>query len=315
MKTVLIPLALVWGTGAALAAQPLLTPQDLSPLLSNPQVRVIDIRDAQSHGVNHIPGAVNAPYGQWRGPASNPGELLAQDRFVALVQRLGLDAGTHAVVVSSGKDATDFGATARVYWTLKSLGLTELSIVNGGMQAWQAAGLPLSNAPVQVAPSSYAPTFDARWLATREQVLGHVQSGDALLLDARPQAFFLGETKVPAAKVAGTLPGAKAFDFNQWFEPGSSQLVQGEAARKVASQAPLPQDGAQDTVAFCNTGHWAATEWFALSEVAGAPNVKLYAGSMADWTQASEALPVANAPSRAQQLARSAQDWIKAAFK
>ena len=38
-------------------------------------------------------------------------------------------------------------------------------------------------------------------------------------------------------------------------------------------------------------------------------------GRMADWTQASEALPVANAPSRAQQLARSAQDWIKAAFK
>jgi len=38
------------------------------------------------------------------------------------------------VVVSSGKDVTDFGAAARVYWTLKVLGLKELSILNGGVR-------------------------------------------------------------------------------------------------------------------------------------------------------------------------------------
>jgi len=119
----------------AFASQPLLTPQELQGRLSNPQVRVIDIRDAKSYAANHIPGAANAPYAQWRGPAANPGELPALPRLTALVQSLGLTPTTPAIVVSSGADATDFGAAARVYWTLKVLGVKELSILNGGVQA------------------------------------------------------------------------------------------------------------------------------------------------------------------------------------
>ncbi len=35
---------------------------------------------------------------------------------------------------------------------------------------------------------------------------------------------------------------------------------------------------------YCNTGHWAATDWFVLSEVLGRKDVKLYPGSMVEWT-------------------------------
>ena len=72
------------------------------------------------------PGALSAPYGAWRGPATNPGELPPLPDLEALVRRLGLTPDTHVVVVSSGADATDFGASARVYWTLKVLGLEGL---------------------------------------------------------------------------------------------------------------------------------------------------------------------------------------------
>src|SRR3546814_20713285 len=37
-------------------------------------------------------------------------------------------------------------------------------------------------------------------------------------------------------------------------------------------------------IAFCNTGHLASIAWFGLSEVEGLPNVRLYDGSMSDWT-------------------------------
>ena len=109
-----------WVTGASLvvasmgvfAAQPLVTPAELSATLGSANVRVIDIRDPKSYAAGHIPGAVNAPYGQWRGPASNPGELPALPKLTTLVQSLGLTPATHAVVVSSGADATDFGSSA-----------------------------------------------------------------------------------------------------------------------------------------------------------------------------------------------------------
>lgn len=297
----------------AFAAQPLLTPQELQGRLSDPQVRVIDIRDAKSYGANHIAGAVNAPYAQWRGPAENPGELPALPKLTALVQSLGLTPATHAVVVSSGADATDFGAAARVYWTLKVLGLKELSILNGGVQAWTQAGLPQTQEAARVAASNFQPVLDGSQIATKEEVAQRVKTGQSVLLDARPANFFNGEVRAPASKVPGTLPGAVNFTHDKWFAPGSSVFVSAEQARQIAASSPV--DPAKETVSFCNTGHWAATNWFAVSEVLGQKNTKLYAGSMAEWSQDPAGLPMANVPGRFSQLMIDAKMWADRKFK
>jgi thiosulfate/3-mercaptopyruvate sulfurtransferase len=296
----------------ALAAPPLLTPAELAARTANPEVRVIDIRDAAAYANQHIPGAVSAPYGAWRGPAGNPGELPALPKLTALVQRLGLTPQTHAVVVSSGADATDFGASARVYWTLKVLGLKELSVLNGGMAAWTAAGLPQDSVVPAVAASTYSPTLDAGLVATRDELVALVGTGKATLVDARPAAFYHGETRHQAAKVPGTLKGAVNVEHATWFRPGTSTFVSADEARKLAAAAPL--DPARDTVSFCNTGHWAATNWFALSEVLGQKQVKLYPGSMVDWTQDPAALPMDHVPSRFEQLATDFRFWVARTF-
>jgi len=152
------------------AAQPLLSPSELQAQSSNVAVRIIDIRDSKTYAANHIAGSVNAPYGKWRGAANNPGELPEIKKLTALVQSLGLTPDTHAVIVSSGANDTDFGASARVYWTLKVLGLQQLSILNGGVKGWQQAGFKLNNATVAVAPSQFLPTIDTRYLVTRSEL-------------------------------------------------------------------------------------------------------------------------------------------------
>lgn len=309
MKKILA-LALSLAAGLSFAAQPLLTPAELSAQLRNPAVRVIDIRDPKAYSAQHIPGAVNAPYGKWRGPASNPGELPELPKLTALVQSLGLSPATHAVVVSSGADSTDFGASARVYWTLKVLGLKELSILNGGVKAWAQAQLPQDSTAVSVAASAYAPQLDASLIAGRDQVAQKAGSGAAVLVDARPAEFFRGETRHPAARLAGTIEGAVNLEHSRFFD-GNSALFVPEKAR----QASTSIDPKKETVAFCNTGHWAATDWFALSEIAGHKNVSLYPGSMVDWTQDPKGLPVGNAPGRAKQLLIDAKLWSERTFK
>ena len=313
MKALIAFTVALTATHAALAAQPLLSPQQLQPLLSRADVRVIDIRDPKSFELGHIEGAVNAPYGKWRGPASNPGDLPDKAKLTPLIQSLGLTPSTYAVVVSNGVDSSDFGAMARVYWTLKSLGLKELSIVNGGMMAWEGSGQQTTQVTTKVTPSTYAPTFDAQWLATREDVSQHISLSNAALVDSRPDAFYQGKTRAPAAKVSGTLPGAQQLDFNQCFVPGTALFVDTSKARQIASQ--LQRKQGEDAVAFCNTGHWAATDWFGLSEVAGLPGVRLYAGSMVDWTQSKDQPLVANQPSRAQSLAYDARQWWNRTIK
>jgi len=287
------------ASSAAWAAQPLLTPSELDAIRQQPAVRVIDIRPADAYAAGHIPGAVSAPYGQWRGPADNPGELPPVSRLAEVVRGLGVDSGTHAVVVSSGADATDFGASARVYWTLKYLGLKELSILNGGLKAWADAKLPQDQAPVTVAASGFQPQVDESLVATKEQVAAQVGNPRTRLLDARPLDFYLGKTKAPTAQVPGTIKGAVNLENGKWFKPGTSIFVSADEARKIAAQS-LPEP-ADETISFCNTGHWAATDWFALSEVVGQKNVRLYPASLAEWSHDS-ALPMDNVPGRGSQI-------------
>ncbi len=302
----------LFATSATWAAQPLLSPAELEAVRADPAVRILDVRDAKSYAANHIPGAISAPYGSFRGPASNPGELPELGKLTTLVQSLGLSPATHAVIVSSGSDPTDFGSAARVYWTLKVLGLKELSILNGGVKAWDAARLPQNNLPVSVAASDFKPGIDKSLVATREEVRQAVLSNSAQLVDARPSAFFEGQTRHQAAKYPGTLKGAVNLEHARWFEPGSARMVSGDGARSLA--ASLPSRGQGDTVSFCNTGHWAATNWFALSEVAGQKNVRLYAGSMVDFTQNGDGELVASVPSRAQQLLIDSKLWAERTF-
>ena len=309
MKKILVFALSLAAASLSFAAQPLLTPAELKALLGNPAVRVIDIRDPKSYAGQHIPGAVNAPYGKWRGPASNPGELPELPKLTALVQSLGLTPATHAVVVSSGADSTDFGASARVYWTLKVLGLKELSILNGGVKGWAQAGLPQDKAAVSVAASNYAPQLDASLIASREQVAQKAANDSAVLVDARPADFFLGETRHQAARLPGTLEGAVNVEHSRFFE-GNSAVFVPEKARQASSAV----DPKKEAVAFCNTGHWAATGWFALSEIAGHKNAKLYAGSMVDWTQDAKGLPMSNVPGRGKQLLIDAKLWADRTF-
>jgi thiosulfate/3-mercaptopyruvate sulfurtransferase len=310
------PALLLFGlavSAASFAAQPLLSPTELMAKLSDANVRVIDIRDAKSYAAKHIPGAVNAPYGQWRGPASNPGELPGLPKLTTLVQSLGLSPATHAVVVSSGADATDFGASARIYWTLKVLGLKELSILNGGVKAWDDAKLAQNTDAAKATASSFQPQLDASLIATKEEVVKRLNAGDSLLIDARPASFFNGETRAPTAKVPGTLPTAVNLQHDKWFAPGSATFVSNDQAKQVAASSPI--DPAKETVSFCNTGHWAATNWFAMSEVLGQKNVKLYAGSMTEWSQDPNGLPMANVPNRAKQLLIDTKMWANKTFQ
>lgn len=296
---------------ASAQASPLATPAELSVRLSDPALRVIDIRDGKDDTGKtpfergHIAGSLPAPYSKWRGPKDNPGALPSKDALTALVQSLGITAATPVAIVYAGANSTDFGAAARVYWTLKAAGVKELTILNGGIKAWTAAGLPLStDAPRAVARSDFTVTLDPALVATRgevEQALG----GKAVLLDARPPAFFKGEARHAAAAQPGTIVGARNVDNAVWFAPNGA-LLPAAQARQVAQSHAL--DLSQPTVSFCNTGHWAATNWFVLSEVLGQKDVKLYPESIVEWSKSGGAMD--NVPSRLQQFWMQIRDAL-----
>ncbi|WP_370160515.1 sulfurtransferase [Limimaricola soesokkakensis] len=295
-KSIAVAVAATFLFSPALAQEsndfgPLVTAEELAGLLRTTEPLVLDIRgDAYADG--HVEGAVSAPYGLFRGPAENPGQLPTEDQLTEVLQGLGVTADRPVVIAHQGSDETDFGAAARVYWTLKSSGVSNLAILNGGVGAWTAGGNALSTEAVEPESSAITVSFSDQWLATEADVLQVVEGEtQATLVDARPESFWAGDDAHPAAARPGTLPQSEYFTHSNWFSDDPT-LIDAEAALALAEEGGFSED--ETLISFCNTGHWAATNWFALSELAGLDDVKLYPESMVGWSQAG--LPMENTP-------------------
>lgn len=285
---------------------PLLEPAQLAGYLDTygTDIRVVHITGDYAEG--HIPDAGWSPYASWRSDMPNPGALRDLAHLQTIVQELGIDIDTPVVVVHSGRDATDMGAAARVYWTLKSLGIEDLALLNGGYAAWTAANLPTQNAAASFFPSDYQANWSETWRASTADVAALSENGDATLLDARPEGFFAGTTWSVAAP--GTIHGAQNLTYEQFFD--GTRMVGAEQIRQIAAASGYTD--ATTAVSFCNTGHWAAINWFALSELADYNDVRLYAESMAEYTALD--LPRDNAPNRLQYAYRASTRWVSSFF-
>lgn len=296
----LIAATLVVPTFAQADFGPLMEPAELRKAIETSTPIVIDIRGNDAFQNGHVPGAQNAPYGLFRGPSDNPGQLVSEERLTQVLRGLGVDTDTPVVVVHQGTDQTDFGAAARVYWTLKSSGVSPLAILNGGMNAWIDADEEVgTDAAPDVTPSEITVSFSNQWYATREDVKAIVDGDDAAeLIDARPESFWKGQSKHGAASQPGTLPQSRYFTHDRWFGGDEPARIDPDLIRRLAAENGFTDD--DRLVSFCNTGHWAATNWFALSEVAGIEDVRMYPESVVGWSQSG--FEMANVPGLFQNL-------------
>jgi thiosulfate/3-mercaptopyruvate sulfurtransferase len=274
---------------AAEPATPLVSPQWLSVHKSDPGVVVLDIRSAidgstpESFAKGHIPGSVHSDYDKagWRVTRNNvPFMVPTTAELEKLIGDLGIDESSHVVVVPAGVNVLDFGSAARTYWTLKYAGVSNLSILDGGLAGWKAAGLPLETGTRAPTPEIFTAKLDKSILIEAPEVEALAQKGGATLVDARPASFFLGKEKAPASKAYGHIPGAVSLDSDKFYDNAANRLKPKAELEAAAREVPA----GTDVVSYCNTGHWASTDWFVLHEVLGRSNARLYAGSMVEWT-------------------------------
>jgi thiosulfate/3-mercaptopyruvate sulfurtransferase len=260
---------------------------------------ILDLRSAVDGGgaaayeAAHIPGAVHTDYVKdgWRTTKGMASGLLPDaQHLAALFARCGITPSVHVIVVGAGTSPGDFSAAARVYWTLKVAGHVKQSVLDGGMAAWQEAGLAVeSGRRAPPAVPAYPVQFIDGLRADLAAVEDAVAQGDEILLDTRSQSYFEGHEKSPQAKRAGRLPDAVHHDHARAFDPATRRL---KPVPELERLFALP---AQPIVSYCNTGHQAATSWFILSEVLRRPRVRLYDGSMSEWTE-DETRPVEVGP-------------------
>jgi len=177
----------------------------------------------------------------------------------------------------------------RLWWLLKWLGHEAVAVLDGGLQAWVAAGGAVESGPGAAASASnftLAPAL-VEWITT-ENIANNLGRPTQTILDARATPRFLGEVE-PIDPVAGHIPGALNRPFASNLQSNglfkSPEQLQGEF------NAVLGQRDPATVVHHCGSGVSSVPNVLAM-EVAGLGRTRLYAGSWSEWCS-NPARPVA----------------------
>jgi thiosulfate/3-mercaptopyruvate sulfurtransferase len=243
----------------------------------------------------HIPGAVYAHLDtalSAKGDRAVTGAasggrhpLPSRENFAAWLGSVGFNNTMQAVVY----DRQGVNYCGRLWWMLKWLGHDNVAVLDGGLQAWQAAGGAVSHG-LEAAKnkSKYVPAPVGYAQAAIENVANNLGRATQTLIDARGAPRFRGEVE-PLDPVAGHIPGALNRPFTSNF--GADGKFKPADQLRAEFLALLGDRDPATVVHHCGSGVSAVPNVLAM-EVAGLGRTALFAGSWSEWSN-NPALPVA----------------------
>ncbi|PKO49073.1 MAG: sulfurtransferase [Betaproteobacteria bacterium HGW-Betaproteobacteria-4] len=226
----------------------------------------------------HIPGAVflhcdrdlSGPMTGCNGrhPLPDP------EKLVQRLGEIGIGPATQVVVYDDAQGMI----AGRLWWLLRWLGHDRVALLDGGLQAWQAAGGMLTAVVPTTSPCVFVPLAQDH-LVEADYVLERIETPNMHLVDGRGPDRFRGENET-IDPVGGHIPGAVNRFFKDNLLPDGRFKTAAELrAEWLAILAGSPPDL---VVHQCGSGVSACLNMVAM-EIAGLPGSRLYAGSWSEW--------------------------------
>jgi thiosulfate/3-mercaptopyruvate sulfurtransferase len=261
---------------------PIVTTAWLESNLKNLKVVILDVRKVEDYKTGHIPGAVNVFFGSWvvaRDGLRN--ELPPADDLFDTIGSAGIGPDSIVVVVSKVDAMGDRTDGTRVAWTLKHAGVENVALLDGGYNKWVNDKKPLSTDIVKPKAVAYKGKIGEPRFMNKAYVISRL--GKALIIDVREPDFYLGKTKLDFVSKPGHIAGAVNLPTSQVFNQDGT--YKDKAALEAISTAVTGKDTSREIITVCDSGKVATVWAFILSETFGFKNVKVYDGSMEDWSK------------------------------
>jgi thiosulfate/3-mercaptopyruvate sulfurtransferase len=252
---------------------------DCSFELMKPEMADIMFSDVRIQGAQqaHLDRNLSCRDGSGVNGGRNP--LPARESLSAWLGGLGFQNKMQAVVY----DRNGANYCGRLWWMLKWLGHDAVAVLNGGLQAWQAAGGAVESGVPATTPAQ-SNTFELKpalreWLSTA-QLAPQIGHPEVTLIDARSPVRFRGEME-PIDPVAGHIPGAlnrpfaENLDANGFFK--SAEVLRAEFEKLLGGRKP------ESVVHYCGSGVSTLPNLLAM-ELAGLGSTRLYPGSWSEWS-------------------------------
>ena len=258
----------------------------LAAHLNDPDLRILDAswhmpatgRDARAeYDTAHIPGArffdIDAISDK---RSALPHMAPPVEMFISRMRAMGVGDG-HQVVVY---DNSDVRSAARVWWTFRLMGKTDVAVLDGGFAKWQAEGRPVEDMAPILRDRHITVQRQAGLVRDVTQVALASKLGDHQIVDARAPERFRGEAPEPRPGLrSGHIPGARNVPFGRLLNAdGTMKAPEALRAEFKASGVDLKQP----VITSCGSGITAAVLALALERI-GHRNHSLYDGSWTEW--------------------------------
>ena len=263
-----------------------ISPADAQKLIQNPDPAkrpvVLDTRGGyKDYFRGHIPTAHHLNFDTLRGTdAGVPVQYLPDDLTKALLVRAGVDkARTHIVYATGDALPNDEILSATmVAYVLEKFGVTDIRIVDGGLPAWAAAKLPVTQEYFGNPKGTLPETGKPEIALTTDDVVK--RKPGSVLVDARPHNEYVGNDDVWLRK--GHIPGAVSFHWARLMAKGNTHaFLPFEKVKAELEAAGLTPD--KEILVYCGTSREGSLLRFYLRHVAKYPNVRLYEGSWKEY--------------------------------
>lgn len=228
----------------------------------------------------HIPDAVYAHLdedlsGQKTG-RNGRHPLPTIDSMAQLFSRWGINSKTRVVAYDQNTSAF----AARLWWMLRYLGHDQVSVLEGGIDAWISADLPTEQGQVTREPSQFIMQPRTEMWVTLDQAKSAMEKNSVLLIDARAPERYWG-VEEPYDRVPGHIPGAaNRYWMNNVQEDGT--FLSKDQLRKAFDQV-RGHFHPDKWILYCGSGVTACHNLLAL-ELIGYDGARLYAGSYSEWS-------------------------------
>lgn len=268
--------------------QMLMSPAVVESASSNQdRVVLLDTRDPAEFAKEHIPGAINVrDFFTYLATSDDSGVKSLQGHFSDVLGKAGLSGQETAVVYEDSMN-TGFGQSCRGWLLLQSLGYENARILDGGLAAWKACGLPVTSEMQDVAPTSFPLDESAvrKVFVTREEILQALDDPAIKVLDVRDQDEWEGLSSSPYgidfAPRKGRLKGAVWLEWSRLMEH-SGRYIPTEYVISAMRQLGISRE--DKVYLYCFKGARASNTYVALRN-AGFSDVKVYFASWNEWSR------------------------------
>lgn len=216
-------------------AQTMLFPaEELEKDLKQPGLRLLDTRSRADYAKGHLPGAVRVDVKRWQQLGAKVGGFHDARAWGMEVGQLGI--GFDSRVVVYGGSLPD---AARVWWTLRYLGLPKVAILDGGWELWSKEKRPADTASPSIERVAFEPRFQADRLEESDGLKKSLKSGNVTIVDTRSTDEFTG--KDVRGKRGGHIPSAKHLDWKE-LVADNGRLKSPEQLRALFRQRGIEPD-------------------------------------------------------------------------